>query len=380
MGAEFKSRAGFILISISLLFLAHTVFAEEPVRFADGNLKEAVENALNKENPTPFDMRGLEWLPEFLMYGYSFGICDIDDLTGLEYAVNLEALGIQSSSIDDYSVISELRNLRELKLISCGISDLAGVVSAIKGLEKLESLSFYDNQISDISLLTDFRGLKALNLQNNPLNEEAYRVHLPQIRKNNPRIEIAVAFRLTQLIAPAVVFVVFIIVALVFICRSWNTRGWIFESIAAVVAAGVGCFLGLGAQILYVYTDSFIEFFGNGYENPPWVGGVIGGVLCLLAGIWFAQYLRLALNEGCQRGRIVGRGVCVGIVLGILCSSTVHVLLMVAYRNPHLAPIFIGAIFGFVGGIITGLVVSVAFILTHRAKSIEPNAETGEKR
>ena len=369
MGMKFNYQIPFILIFVSFMFSVNMGFAEDPVEFADSKLKEAVENELNNqenpEGPTPEDMGTLSWLPYYYQWE-SIGIYDINDLAGLEHAVNLEALGIQSSSISNFSVLSELKNLQNLMLASCEISDLSALVSAISNLEKLESLSLKDNQISDIALLSDFNSLKTLNLQNNPLNEMAYEVYIPQIRKNNPGIEIAIAFRTEQLIRPTIVFAAFIMATLFLICRDWKARGWIFELLTGILSAAVGCFLGLGSQILYVYTDSFIEFFGNGYENPPWVGGTIGGVLGLLVGVWFAQHLRGRLNGGQSRGRIVGKGILVGIGLGVLCSTAVHILLMVAYHNLDFRPLLIGAVFGIGGGIATGLVISVAFILANK--------------
>ena len=252
MGAGLQGWARFILITTCLPLFASIGYTEEPVQFADSKLKEAVENALNKEILTPADMEQLFWLPHWFQWE-TLGISDIRQLSGLEHAVNLDALGIQDSSINDFSVLSQLEELRKLMLASCGIADLSALVPVIRNLEKLEDLSLKDNHISDISLFVDFKGLKTLNLQKNPLNEQAYKVYIPQIRKNNPGIKIAMAFRPTQLIAPAIVFAVFIILALVFICRSRSPKGWLFELVAGILAAVIGCYLGLGAQFLYVY-------------------------------------------------------------------------------------------------------------------------------
>jgi hypothetical protein len=341
------------------MFSVNTGLAEDIVEFADSNLKEAVETELEKKDPTPTDMLELRALPSYILH-----VINIKDLAGLEHAQNLEKFALHSSPISDFSIISKMENLETLKLGSCDISDVTHIANVIKNLEKLEVLSLRDNQISDISSLAEFKNLKELHLHGNPLNEQAYKVYIPQIRKNNPGVEISMNFRPEQLIAPAVFFFVFLMSAIYAVCRVWKSKGWIFELLVGLVSAGLGCYLGLGAQFLYDFPDVDLRFFDNGYENPMWVGGVIGGVFGLLTGVWFAQHLRSRLNAGQSKGRIVGKGILVGIGLGVLCSTAVHILLMIAYHNLDLRPMLIGMCFGVGAGIVAGLIISVVFILS----------------
>jgi Leucine-rich repeat (LRR) protein len=57
-------------------------------------------------------------------------------------------------------------------------------------LAKLRGLYLDNNQISDISVLTGLMRLLHLRLQGNPLNQDACDIHIPQIRENNPGIDI----------------------------------------------------------------------------------------------------------------------------------------------------------------------------------------------
>lgn len=72
-----------ILISfiVGILAISGVSRAEDPVYFADSNLKATVEAELGITNPTPTDMLGLT----YLLASYD----GIFDLTGLEYATNL---------------------------------------------------------------------------------------------------------------------------------------------------------------------------------------------------------------------------------------------------------------------------------------------------
>jgi hypothetical protein len=123
-------RVFFILFLISLT----SISLAAPVVFSDPNLKCAVEAALGITDPNATEILLLTYLN-----ASSLGI---SDLTGIEYAINLN------------------------------------------------SLYLYGNQISCIELLTYLDKLLILDLQNNPLNAEAYSIHIPLIISNNPGIEI----------------------------------------------------------------------------------------------------------------------------------------------------------------------------------------------
>ena len=134
---------------------------EEPVYFADANLKAAVEQALGSANPTPTDMLVLTMLELFPL---GRGVSKISDLTGLEYAKNLERLRLSYNQVSD--------------------------ISAVGGLTNLEWLLLNHNQISDISALTGLENLIVLDLQSNPLNQDACNIYIPQIYENNPNVSI----------------------------------------------------------------------------------------------------------------------------------------------------------------------------------------------
>ena len=219
--------------------------AEDPVYFADGSLKAAVEGRLGKTDPTPTDMLALTRLDA--------GGQGITDLTGLEYATNLGDLLLYDNQISDISPLAGLTNLTNLLLSDNEISDLsplAGLTNLIQldltaseisdlsplagltnlinvvlgtneisdlsplagltnltsvnlyrnqisdlsplaGLTNLTYLSLTYNQISDISSLVGLTNLSHLYLRKNPLNPAACSVYIPQIINNNPGITIS---------------------------------------------------------------------------------------------------------------------------------------------------------------------------------------------
>ena len=189
-----------LLAIVWLLALSQAVKAEDPVYFADANLKAAVESALGISNPTPTDM--------LLLTSLSAGSCDVIDLTGIEYATNLTRLYLSYNEISDITALSGLTNLTELYLYYNQISDISALsglinltqlwllqnqisdISALSGLINLSWLILGNNQISDISALSEMTNLSWLVMGGNPLNLDAYCTYLPLIRVNNPDISL----------------------------------------------------------------------------------------------------------------------------------------------------------------------------------------------
>jgi hypothetical protein len=94
-----------ILIMFLSLGMYGTIHAEEPVYFADANLKAVVELHLGKTNPTPTDMLALT---DQLYANHN----SIASLIGIEYATNLQKLFLHNNQITDISPLSGLTNLR----------------------------------------------------------------------------------------------------------------------------------------------------------------------------------------------------------------------------------------------------------------------------
>jgi hypothetical protein len=175
---------------------------DDPVYFPDENLKAVVVRELAEvgiivTDPTPMDMLDLFEVET---------TATLADLTGLEYAVNLETLKLnQPGNIRDLSPLAGLHNLKHLQIDRSAIWDLrplSGLTQLVilnlhgnniydlyplSGLINLEELYLYENQISRVSALLGFTKLRVLDLEGNPLSEEAYD-DLEDIRTNNPNV------------------------------------------------------------------------------------------------------------------------------------------------------------------------------------------------
>ena len=197
----FPKRSSFILpfLAIALIFTACSKDddnggpdpdpdpdpTEDLVEFNDDALELAVANALGKTNG-PVSKDEILELTELNISGQQ-----IEDLTGLEEALNLERFEAQSTTIGSFGPISELPNLTWLDIRNTTIPDgdlsfLEGItglefvdfrgtgisdISNIALLTSLQEIYLRDNNISDLSPLSDLTQLIYLNIHTNPITD-----------------------------------------------------------------------------------------------------------------------------------------------------------------------------------------------------------------
>ncbi|WP_026672838.1 LPXTG cell wall anchor domain-containing protein [Alkalihalobacterium bogoriense] len=188
---------GLVLPSVT----AQTVSDE--VYFADANLERVIKENLNIEVITEealleltyldiyedhiSDVTGLEYahnLEHFAIYE-RHSVSDLTPLTGL---TNLVALTIQGGHLENLELLAELEQLERLHLFDNAIRDISVLaslpnlwevglanndinnISALKDLSNLRYVNFNSNNISDISMLKEFEALEFVELFNNNLD------------------------------------------------------------------------------------------------------------------------------------------------------------------------------------------------------------------
>ena len=121
------------------------------VDIPDADLRFAIASKLEIQDDTSITVDDMLKLTSL---GFRPG--GIADLTGLEYATNLERLVLESNEIVD--------------------------VSPLKALKNLENLVLENNAIVDVSPLKELKNLKYLDLSENPLSWESVEIHIPAIK------------------------------------------------------------------------------------------------------------------------------------------------------------------------------------------------------
>ncbi|MCA1031425.1 leucine-rich repeat domain-containing protein [Bacillus timonensis] len=142
------------------------------VTFSDGQLELAVRDQLSIYNRDIYesDMKRLTFL--FAAY------YDIQSLSGLEYAINLEDLIIFNNQVSDLSPISGLTNLRYIDMEENQISD----ISTLSQLTNLTGLWMSNNPISDLTVLSHLNQLEVLSVNNTHIEDISVLLQLPLLQ------------------------------------------------------------------------------------------------------------------------------------------------------------------------------------------------------
>ena len=132
------------------------------INIPDTNLASGIRIALGYAEDrqiTQFDMESLQYLQVINK--------NVNDLTGLEYAVGLKYLDLTGNQINDLTPISALPQLTTLGISKNQISE----IHPLAQLPQLKDLYLNQNQISDITTLSDMVQLKQLYLSNNQITD-----------------------------------------------------------------------------------------------------------------------------------------------------------------------------------------------------------------
>ena len=198
------------------------------VSIPDDNLRRAVEAKLSKAEGAEITVQEMQTLTSLNVRERGIG-----DLTGLEFATNMDWLEIGYNSISDLTPVAQMTKLRTLwasgneigtlsplanltNLINIGLGnnrsalsltplrrltnleylDVGGNsisnISPLAGLTNLRKLILTRNNISDIAPLVDNGGLGKGDfvwLPGNPLSAESTNTHIPVLRERGVRVK-----------------------------------------------------------------------------------------------------------------------------------------------------------------------------------------------
>ena len=152
-----------ITLSLLLYIVLGSVVFAQVVEIPDPNLHAAIRDALNLPGDAPITQAAMRRLtklePRFQ------GIRGITDLSGLEFATNLEHLDLAMDPISDLTPLANLVQLRTLWVWQCEISD----ITPLANLTGLKTLDLSYNRIADISPLANLTSLVELLLRDNQI-------------------------------------------------------------------------------------------------------------------------------------------------------------------------------------------------------------------
>ena len=135
---------------------------ENDVNIPDANLRAVIADSLGKARDAPITRAEMATLTELESHE-----ADIKDLTGLQFAANLESLWLTYNPLSDLTPLCDLTGLRVLVLYGNSIANLV----PLSGLENLTDVHLNDNRISDLSPLAALTNLKSLTLGGNEISD-----------------------------------------------------------------------------------------------------------------------------------------------------------------------------------------------------------------
>ena len=143
------------------------------VRIPDPNLRTGIAEELGKSPNAPITAEEMERLKKLDVPDRG-----IHDLTGLQFATNLEWLHLGDNQISDLSPIAGLINLEVLRFSRNNVSNL----SPIAGLINLRYLAFHTNNVSDLSPIARLINVEVLRFSVNNISDLAPLVGLINLK------------------------------------------------------------------------------------------------------------------------------------------------------------------------------------------------------
>ncbi len=160
-------------------------FAQEDSAAAwmpDAILRKVVRRALKLDPDAELTQESLKGLTKLNTHYREFrdrGDGFIADITGLEYATNLELLVLVPEGISDINPLAGLTKLTWLDITSNQIDD----ISAVAGLVNLTALQLIGNPTSNLSVITNLTKLTILNIPDSIMDDLSL---LQEILRKNP--------------------------------------------------------------------------------------------------------------------------------------------------------------------------------------------------
>ena len=143
-----------VFVVAAAFFIPHA--SAQVVEIPDPNLERAIRESISLPDETPITQSVMNQLIEL-----EAGNKQIETLTGLGYAANLEKLELSFNQIRDITPLAGLVYLKILILVENPIADLAPLAN----LTKLTNLYLAGIRIKDITPLSNLTQLRVLDLQ-----------------------------------------------------------------------------------------------------------------------------------------------------------------------------------------------------------------------
>ena len=197
---NFRQR---ITLHLLVYIFSGSVAFAQVVDIPDPNLRAAIHESLQRSEDLPINRAAM--LHVVKIEARDRGITD---LTGLEFATNLDYLELSQNPLSDLTPVANLTKLYRLFAWNCEIAYISPLtnltelryldlsnnritdITALAGMTQLIELRLIDNEIGDVAPLADLTNLERLELQYNRITDVAPLENLTNLEhlniQNNP--------------------------------------------------------------------------------------------------------------------------------------------------------------------------------------------------
>ncbi len=177
-----------------LFFVLCLPVSAQEIVIPDPNLREAIHEALNVPFSDPITRTDVQSLRELVAKSR-----DIEVLTGLEAATQLEYLVLSGNRIKDIKPLANLLKLTHLALGENRISD----IRPLEDLVQLRELHLTNNSVVDVSPLSNLMNLRKCHLSRNLVEDVSPLASLTALVEldihNNPALDYSALFGIPHL-------------------------------------------------------------------------------------------------------------------------------------------------------------------------------------
>ncbi len=144
------------------------------VNIPDESLKRAINQQIGNPLDADITVGDMESLKRLEIKTYN---PPINELTGLEYAINLEKLDAETQAIDNIEALKDLVNLKYLNLNNNNVNN----IKPLENLIMLETLNLNNNNINDINPLNKLTNMFTLTMKQNNIDDISVLQNLPKL-------------------------------------------------------------------------------------------------------------------------------------------------------------------------------------------------------
>lgn len=137
---------------------------------------------------------------------------------------------------------------------------------------------------------------------------------------------------------------IIIVIGIYIAIRNNIASHWMFATVLSVFSGATGAFFGTGAELFYIFS-------WDGQQ-----GAIAGGIIGVVVAVSYAAILSNRRDRFTEQCYLRGYALALGMATGIICSTLVHLALLILSDDKNISGILLGLPCGFIAGLVLGAI------------------------